>query len=70
MKTVLFSEFMLEDLDEAKSNLDHVLCFTEVVKEKKRGDKRPPRTCGRMNSQEDLVQSKPRYCLPLCPLEG
>lgn len=70
MKTVLFSELVVEDLDEAKSNLDEVLCITEIVKEKKRGDKRPPRTCGKMNSQEDSVQSKARYFLPLSPLEG
>lgn len=35
MKTVLFSELVVEDLDEAKSNLDHVLCITEIVKEKR-----------------------------------
>ena len=46
MKTVLFYELVLEDLDEAKSDLEHLLCITEMVKEKKRRDKRPPRTCG------------------------
>ena len=35
MKTVLFYESVLEDLDEAKSNLEHLLCITVMVKEKK-----------------------------------
>lgn len=57
MKTVLFSELVVEDLDEAKSNLDHVLCITEIVK-RKRGEIKDHLEHVAMNSQEDSVQSK------------
>ena len=35
MKIVLFSEFLPEELEEIKSNLGHLLCITEIVKEKR-----------------------------------
>ena len=35
MKTVLSSEFLPEELDKIKSNLEHLLCITEIVKEKR-----------------------------------
>lgn len=35
MKPVLFSELLPEDLDKIKSNLEHLLCIREMVKEKR-----------------------------------
>ena len=64
MKTVLSSEFLPEELDKIKSNLEHLLCITEIVKEKRGEIKgRLEHVAKRGVSAFSIEQSKLQYSL-------